>query len=135
MGNALSEVVRMHAQLRGDTTELFQALDQGGTSDLGTAFRRFQRNVTDHLGADVAAGYRLLLRSHSSAIRHVAARILEEQETFARDFDYFALRWHDASEATLRSPAFRDDLETIVSDLMKRIRAEVRLLAMLASVA
>ena len=133
--SGFSDVARIHAQLRVDAVALLRAVDARNAIDTVIAFGRFQRCVEAHLSSDASAGYRLLLRSNNTAVRHAASRMLEVRSTFERAFDFFVLRWRVAREDALLSVAFRDEIEAIVTELMKQLLAEERLLALIANVA
>ncbi len=135
MVGGLLEITRAHARLQEHAAELFRALDAGDRERARAVFAAFLAEVEVHVHADVALGYRLLLRHPSPSVRRVAERVLREQEGFPQTFARFATAWRDADAARIGSIAFRDDLETLVSDLLKRIRVEGRLVAMLSSVA
>ena len=68
-------------------------------------------------------------------MRRLAERVLEEQEQFPQQFEVLAARWQHADPQMLLTQAFRDELETLVSNLLKRIRVEERLLTAISSVA
>jgi hypothetical protein len=134
MGNGLTHVAKLHERLQEDAAALFRALDDG--SDLVyVPFSRLMHAIDLHLRTDLTIGYRLFLRHPSESVRRIAEHVLREQETFPGDFDRFAARWRNASEEQFRSLEFRDDAETLVSQLFKRIRVEERLVAMLSQVA
>ena len=129
------EIVRRHSQLHEDAATLFRALDDRDEERVGPAFRRFTDHLEAHLHIDLAVGYRLLMRHPSEAVRRIAERVLAEQEEFPQQFDLLLARWGVAATPMLMTQAFRDELETIVSNLLKRIRIEERLLSALSSVA
>lgn len=130
-----SEISRRHAQLHDDAACLFRALDEHDGENVTAAFHRFTEDLEAHLSIDLAVGYRLLLRHPSESVRRIAERVLEEQEHFPQQFEVFSARWRRADRYMFLTQAFRDDLETLVSNLLKRIRVEERLLAALSSVA
>lgn len=130
-----STMARVHARLRDDAAALLRALDARDVTEIPVRCRRFLATLEEQLQLDVGGGYRLLLRAQSGAIRHIAERLLLEHKQFARSAELFVLRWHDAGVPSLLSTAFRDDLEPIVSELMKQIKAEEHLAKMLSSVA
>ena len=134
MGQGLSDVARLHARLHEEAASLFRALDQDGTH-VYVPFSRFLDAVDVHVRTDLTIGYRLFLRHPSESVRRIAERVLQEQESFPQTFELFLQRWGSAREEQLRSLSFRDELETLVSHLLKRIRVEERLLAMLSHVA
>ena len=134
MGQRLSEVSRFHTRLHEEAAALFRALDQKGTL-VYVPFRRFVDAVDVHVRTDLTVGYRLFLHHSSEAVRRVAERVLAEQDVFPQAFESFSHRWRNASEERLRSVEFRDELETLVSQLLKRIRVEERLISMLSHVA
>lgn len=113
---------------------MFRALDQEGTL-VYVPFHRFVDAVDIHVRTDLTIGYRLFLHHSSESVRRDAERVLADQELFPQTLASFSNRWRNASEERLRSPEFREDLETFVSELLKRIRVEERLLAMLSDVA
>jgi hypothetical protein len=61
--------------------------------------------------------------------------VLVEQEHFPQQVEVLAARWRLADAQMLLTQAFRDELETLVSNLLKRIRIEERLLTAISSVA
>jgi hypothetical protein len=135
MQRGQSEVLLRHARLQDDAVKLFRALDEENASLASTAFGRFVNDVEEHLRIDLAIGYKLLLRHPSESVRRIAERVLIEQERFPQQFELMMERWGRADSKVLLSQAFRDELETLVSNLLKRIRVEERLLAALSSVA
>ena len=134
MGQGLSDVARLHARLHEEAAALFRALDRDDVL-VYVPFSRFLDAVDLHVRTDLTIGYRLFLHHRSESIRRVAQRVLQEQEAFPQSFESFLQRWGSAGEAQLRTLAFRDELETLVSYLLKRIRVEERLLSMLSHVA
>ena len=134
MGQGLSDVARLHARVHEEAAALFRALDRDDVLAY-VPFSRFLDAVDVHVRTDLTIGYRLFLRHPSESVRRVAERVLQEQEAFPESFESFLQRWGSAGEAQLRTLAFRDELETLVSYLFKRIRVEERLLAMLSNVA
>lgn len=134
MGQGLSDVARLHSRLHEDAAALFRALDDS-TAMVFVPFARLVHDIDIHLRTDLTIGYRLFLRHPSESIRRIAEHVLREQESFPRSFDTFKERWMNANEEMLRSVDFRDELETIVSNLLKRIRVEERLVALLSNVA
>jgi hypothetical protein len=135
MHGAQSEVIQQHARLQDDASKLFRALDEENAGAASIAFGRLIDDIEAHLRIDLAVGYRLLMRHPSEAVRRVAERVLIEQQRFPEAFEALVQRWGEADSALLLTQAFRDELETLVSDLLKRIRVEQRLLAALSSVA
>ncbi|HUN28650.1 MAG TPA: hypothetical protein VMV65_02500 [Alphaproteobacteria bacterium] len=129
------EIVLRHAQLHDNAAALFRALDDGDAGVIATAFSRFASNLEEHLSIDLAVGYRLLLRHPSEFVRRLAERVLEEQEQFPQQFELLVARWERADSQMFLTQAFRDELETLVSNLLKRIRVEERLLSAFSSVA
>lgn len=134
VGQGLSSVARLHARLHEDAAALFRALDDDGTL-IFVPFSRLIHDLDIHLGTDLTVGYRLFLRHPSESVRRIAEHVLHDQETFPRAFDAFRERWVSAGEDELRSLEFRDQVETLVSQLLKRIRVEERLVALLSNVA
>ena len=130
-----TEILLRHAQLHDDAAALFRALDERDEQHVALIFRRFVANLKEHLDIDLAVGYRLLLRHHSEFVRRLAERVLEDQIEFPQQFELLAARWERASTQMLLTQAFRDELETLVSNLLKRIRVEERLLTAISSVA
>lgn len=135
MVGSQTDVLLRHAQLHDDAASLFRALDERDEERIGFAFRRFVTNLKAHLGNDLAIGYRLLLRHPSEFVRRLAERVLEDQIEFPQQFELLAARWERANTQMLLTQAFRDELETLVSNLLKRIRVEERLLTAISSVA
>lgn len=113
---------------------MFRALDDKGAL-VYVPFRRFVDAVDVHVRTDLTIGYRLFLHHSSEAVRRVAESVLADQEFFPQTVASFSSCWRNASEERLRSPEFREDLETFVCELLKRIRVEERLLSMLSDVA
>lgn len=134
MGPGLSDVARLHARLHEEAAALFRALDRDDTLAY-VPFSRFLDAVDLHVRTDLTIGYRLFLHHPSESVRRIAERVLQEQEAFPQAFELFLQRWGSAGEDQLRTLAFRDELETLVSLLLKRIRVEERLLTMLSHVA
>lgn len=130
----LSDVARLHSRLHEEAAALFRALDRDDTT-VYVPFSRFLDAVDMHVRTDLTIGYRLFLKHSSESVRRIAERVLEEQESFPKSFEAFLQRWGSAGEEQLRTLHFRDELETLVSHLLKRIRVEERLLAMLSNVA
>ncbi|HTU70369.1 MAG TPA: hypothetical protein VMF11_08595 [Candidatus Baltobacteraceae bacterium] len=130
-----SEISQRHAQLHEGAACLFRALDEHDGQTVTTAFRRFTDDLEAHLSIDLAVGYRLLLRHPSDSVRRIAERVIDEQEHFPQQFEVFSARWRRADRHMFLTQAFRDELETLVSNLLKRIRIEERLLSALSSVA
>ncbi len=135
MGQGLSDVVRLHKRLHEEAAALFRALDQQQETLVYVPFSRFLDAVDMHLRTDLTIGYRLFLHHPSESVRRIAERVLQDQQGFPDTFESFLQRWGSAGEAQLRSLSFRDELETLVSQLLKRIRLEERLLSMLSNVA
>ena len=134
MGQGLSDVARLHARLHEEAAALFRALDREDVL-VYVPFSRFLDSVDAHVRTDLTVGYHLFLHHSSESIRRVAQRVLQEQEAFPQAFESFLQQWGSAGEMQLRSLAFRDELETLVSQLLKRIRVEERLISMLSHVA
>jgi hypothetical protein len=130
-----TEILLRHAQLHDNAASLFRALDESDTHMIASAFRRFNVDLEAHLSIDLAVGYRLLMRHPSEFVRRLAGHVLEEQEQFPQQFELLAARWQRADPQMLLTQAFRDELETFVSTLLKRIRVEERLLTAFSSVA
>jgi hypothetical protein len=130
-----TEILLRHAQLHDDAASLFRALDEGEAIVVANAFQRFVHDLEGHLSIDLAVGYRLLLRHPSDFVRRLSERVLLEHEQFPQQFDVLAARWRHADGQMLLTQAFRDELETLVSNLLKRIRIEERLLTAISSVA
>jgi hypothetical protein len=124
-----------HARLHDDAARLFRALDQGELSRIVVEFHSFIDDLEDHLRLDLTIGYRLLTRHSNSAVRSIAERVLVEQQQFPQQVDLMIARWARADESMLLTQAFRDELEALVSNLLKRIRLEQRLLTALSNVA
>ncbi|MGC2129991.1 MAG: hypothetical protein WA629_07845 [Candidatus Aquilonibacter sp.] len=135
MVGSQTEILLRHAQLHDDAATLFRAIDDCDTTLIASTFCRLTRNLEAHLSIDLAIGYRLLLRHPSEFVRRLAERVLEEQEQFPQQFELLAARWYQADPQMFLSQAFRDELETFVSNLLKRIRVEERLLTAFSSVA
>jgi len=130
-----TEILLRHAQLHDDAASLFRALDEGDPDTVVSAFLRFVHDLEAHLSVDLAVGYRLLLRHPSDFVRRLSERVLLEHEHFPQQFEVLVARWRDADGRMLLTQAFRDELETLVSNLLKRIRIEERLLTAISSVA
>jgi hypothetical protein len=130
----LSDVARLHKRLHEEAAALFRALDNEETL-VYVPFSRFLDAVDLHARTDLTIGYRLFLHHPSEPVRRIAERVLQDQKGFPETFEAFLQRWGSAGEDRLRSLAFRDELETLVSQLLKRIRLEERLLSMLSNVA
>jgi hypothetical protein len=135
MHGGQSEVMQRHTRLQEDAAKLFHALDEEDAGHVSIAFGRLVDDIEAHLRIDLAVGYRLLMRHPSEAVRRVAERVLIEQQRFPEEFEALVERWSEADSALLLTQAFRDELESLVSNLLKRIRVEQRLLAALSSVA
>jgi hypothetical protein len=135
MVGSQTEILLRHAQLHDNAASLFRALDESDTHLVASAFRRFTVDLEAHLSIDLAVGYRLLMRHPSEFVRRLAGHVLEEQEQFPQQFELLAARWQRADPQMLLTQAFRDELETFVSTLLKRIRVEERLLTAFSSVA
>jgi hypothetical protein len=134
VGQGLSDIARLHRRLHEEAASLFRALDQQETL-VYVPFSRFLDAVDMHVRTDLTIGYRLFLHHPSESVRRIAERVLQDQQGFPEAFEAFLQRWGSAGEEQLRSPSFRDELETLVSALLKRIRLEERLLSMLSHVA
>ncbi len=126
--------MRLHARLRDEAAAVFRALDQSD-GELATLFVRFVDDIERHVSVDLAVGYRLLLNHPNESVRRIAERVLDNHAAFPQAFDAFAARYRRPSEATLRSLGFRDDLESLATALLKRIRIEERLVEILSHVA
>jgi len=135
MVGSQTEILLRQAQLHDNAASLFRALDESDTHLVASAFRRFTVDLEAHLSIDLAIGYRLLMRHPSEFVRRLAGHVLEEQEQFPQQFELLAARWQRADPQMLLTQAFRDELETFVSTLLKRIRVEERLLTAFSSVA
>jgi hypothetical protein len=135
MHGGQSEVRERHARLQEDAAKLFHALDEEDSSQASVAFGRFVDDIEAHLCIDLAVGYQLLMHHPSESVRRVAERVLIERQRFPEEFEALVSRWGEADSALLLTQAFRDELESLVSSLLKRIRIEQRLLAALSSVA
>ncbi|HVA28368.1 MAG TPA: hypothetical protein VNF68_09320 [Candidatus Baltobacteraceae bacterium] len=130
-----ADVVRGHARLHETAAALFRALDAVDVTNITSRVENFLSAVETHLRLDATLAYRLLLRHPSDSVHRVAERILTEQEFAAQSFEGFKERWRGASPTDLLRSPFRDELETIVSSLLQRIRAELRLFDLLSGVA
>jgi hypothetical protein len=135
MSDGISELRSRHAALQGRAAAVFRALDARDGERIAKDLQLFLADVAAHLRRDVAVGYRLLRHHPSESVRRIAERLMLEQSYFAPAFDEFAARWRDADAERLTSTGFRDELETLVSNLLKRIRVEDRLMAMISNVA
>ena len=124
-----------HARLKDAAAALFRALDERDASRVATAFAGFLEDLEGYLRNDLRADYGALLHSPSDFVTRLAERILSEAESFPRAFAELRTRWRGVAAGDLLSEAFRDELETFVSELLKRMRVEERLLAALESVA
>jgi hypothetical protein len=130
-----NEILSRHARLHNDAAQLFRALDNRHLESIMNAFHRFIDDLEEHLRVDLTIGYRLLLRHQSTSVRAIAERVLSEQAEFPQQVELVIARWARANSEMLLTQAFRDELETLVSNLLKRIRLEQRLLTALSSVA
>jgi hypothetical protein len=135
MQGSTIEITSRHSRLHDDAARLFRALDNGNMAAAGPAFRSLTDDLEAHLRVDLSVGYRLLMRHPSESVRRIAERVIAEQSQFPQQFELFRARWARASDEMLLTQAFRDDLETLVSNLLKRIRMEQRMLTALSSVA
>ena len=133
--DGISDIRKKHSALQDCAAELFRALDAGDAAVARGALTTLLTAIEVHVRADVALGYRLLLRHPSDAVRRIAERVLRDQEAFPKELERFIATWRDAGREAMVTPAFRDELETLVSELLKRIRVEQRLVEMLSSVA
>jgi hypothetical protein len=135
MSHGFSDIRRVHASLQGRAAALFRALDARDAARVQRELSGFLGEVTTHLRRDVALGYRLLRHHPSESVRRISERLIAEQSYFQPAFEEFAARWREAEADALLDSRFRDELETLVSNLLKRIRVEDRLMSMIASVA
>lgn len=129
------EILSRHARLHEDAARLFRALDERRLERVVDEFHRFIDDLEEHLRVDLTIGYRLLMRHSSTSVRAIAERVISEQSQFPQQVELMIARWARADTQILLSQAFRDELETLVSNLLKRIRLEQRLLTALSSVA
>jgi hypothetical protein len=129
------EVLDRHARLHEGAARLFRALDERDVSLTEREFQIFMDDLEEHLRIDLTIGYRLLMRHPSHAVRSIAERVITEQAQFPQQVDVMIARWARADAEMLLTQAFREELETLVSNLLKRIRLEQRLLTALSSVA
>lgn len=129
------EIRLLHARLHDGAASLFRALDLREPTQMSVAFAQFTADLERYLQSDSPVAYRSLLHHSSEFVRRLTERILAERAAFPDDAHAAIARWRGADETQLLSQEFRDDLETLVSALLKRIRIEERLLAALASVA
>jgi hypothetical protein len=130
-----NEILSRHARLHEDAARLFRALDDRQLASVVSEFHRFIDDLEDHLRVDLTIGYRLLMRHSSASVRAIAERVINEQSEFPQQVEIVIARWARANTEMLLTQAFRDELETLVSNLLKRIRLEQRLLTALSSVA
>jgi hypothetical protein len=135
MENSNAEILARHARLHDDAARLFRALDDRDLDRVTASFHTFIGHLEEHLRVDLTIGYRLLMRHASPSVRAIAERVIHEQAEFPQAVDLIVARWARADEQMLLTQAFRDELETLVSNLLKRIRLEQRLLTALSSVA
>jgi hypothetical protein len=135
MEGSNTEVLSRHARLHDDAARLFRALDDKDEPRVAEAFARFIDDLEGHLRVDLTIGYRLLMRHSSLSVRLIAGRVITEQAEFPQQVELVVARWCRADPQMLLTQAFRDELETLVSNLLKRIRLEQRLLTALSSVA
>jgi hypothetical protein len=129
------EILGRHARLHEDAARLFRSLDDRATESVEGEFHRFIDDLEEHLRIDLTIGYRLLMRHPSASVRAIAERVISEQAQFPQQVELMIARWARADTHMLLTQAFRDELETLVSNLLKRIRLEQRLLTALSSVA
>jgi hypothetical protein len=129
------EVLSRHARLHEGAARLFRAMDDRDVRRTEREFQIFLEDLEEHLRVDLTIGYRLLLRHSSQSVRAIAERVINEQSQFPEQVEAMVVRWRPAGAQTMLSQAFRDELETLVSNLLKRIRLEQRLLSALSSVA
>jgi hypothetical protein len=129
------EIRLRHARLHDDAAALFRALDLRDVSQIVVSFGRFVGDLENYLDVDSSQAYRSLLRHSSEFVRRLTERMLADRAAFPVDAAAAIARWRTVEPKYLLSEAFRDDLETIVSELLKHIRIEERLLAALAHVA
>ena len=135
MVGSQTELLLRHSELHADAAALFRALDDRDAEAVRSLFTRFIRDLRAHLEVDLSAGYRLLMRHSSEFVRRLAERVLQDQALFPQQFAMLCARWERADAQMLLTQTFRDELETLVSNLLKRIRVEERLLSALTSVA
>jgi len=133
--NNRADVQRGHSRFHESAAALFRALDAVDVTDVRARFETFTSRVEAHLRLDATAGYRLLLRHESESVRRIAERVLSDQEAVVIAFEKFIHDWRGASANDLLGQEFREDLETLVSSLLRRIRAELRLYELLSGVA
>lgn len=133
--NNRAEVMRGHSRIHEAAAALFRALDAADIQIVPARFETFIDRVEAHLRLDATAGYRLLVRHSSEAVRRVAERVLTDQETVVIAFEKFVHDWRGAAANDLLRSSFREDLETLVSSLLQRIRAEIRLNELISGVA
>ena len=100
-----------------------------------TAFARFVEAIESHAALEFHLEYRSLVHHPSDRVRASVARLLEEQPNFSSRFESFARRWGRRDEASLRSPAFREELDHVIADVLTRIKLEERIVAALAAAA
>jgi hypothetical protein len=129
------EIFGRHARLHEDAARLFRSLDGCDLQSAVFEFHRLIDDIEEHLRIDLTIGYRLLLRHSSASVRAIAQRVMDEQSQFPQQVDAMIVRWARGDTTKLLSQTFRDELETLVSNLLKRIRLEQRLLSALSSVA
>jgi hypothetical protein len=130
-----AEIRLRHARLHDDAASLFRALDLRDTVQIADAFANFTLDLDAHVHADVTTAYGGLLHHSSEFVRRLTERMLADGAAFPLNAEHVMARWRNAPAPQLLSDGFRDDLETLVSALLKRIRIEERLLVALASVA
>jgi hypothetical protein len=135
MSDVNAELRRRHASLQSRSAALFRALDARDPARIAGELDAFLIEVESYVRRDVAGGYRLLLHHPSEPVRRTAERLNAEHAHFQPAFDAFCARWREADESRFLEPLFRDELETLVSNLLKRIRIEERLHWTLSSVA
>lgn len=135
MEGSNTEILSRHGRLHEDAARLFRALDEQDQERAIGAFSRLVDDLEEHLRIDLTIGYRLLMRHSSTSVRRIAERVISEQAAFPQQVELMIARWRRADPQMLLTQAFRDELETLVSNLLKRIRLEQRLLTALSSVA
>ncbi|MEO9264697.1 MAG: hypothetical protein ABI282_11435 [Candidatus Baltobacteraceae bacterium] len=127
-------VAERHALLRLRIASLLEAKSHDAKT-LRAALGAFIETVEAHLTLDVHLGYRLLGRETDPDRRMSIVQMLEEQGRFSIHFDTFARRWRRAESEALHTQAFADDIESMVAQLIHRIKTEQRVVALLANIA
>lgn len=116
------ELVRLRLQ------SLMHAVDHEQVP-LAPAFIGFVEAIESHAALEYHLEYRSMLDHQSADVRAAAARLLKEQPNFSERFEGFARRWRRRDDAVLRTPAFRDDLDHIITMVLTRIKLEERIVA------